>query len=445
MKHTQNNLKKILSLVASFGISASTFFGAGFFMPQVAEATGDQQSDKGEIWVCKTLLDSEGNLTLGSDNDQEYTVEFTGGPQDLTHTFDGVLEYNTELFGDFPGDSAECEKFENLEVGDYYYIEEVIKNNSELYETPLYHDGYQGQATNISQLIPFDGQNDIVDGHIVLKKDEVRVLVVLNQLKEVQSVQSDSATLYASKVVCDDESDLPDWGAGIPDDITATTAQEWVNDSNGKCEIVAWDFQWAQSSTSNPGDNLGNQGDWTTFSGSTTIPESEFGNDKYVWVREVFDEDYVPFTGVNTDQNVSAEVYCATDGLHYNNYDRVDDLEVGEEYHCVGFNALKDAPAAPTSEDPDDEENENTPTRRGSSGGFLRGASISVDDDDSSDEPDDDSNGEVMGASTSYPGLPNAGVAPAVELVRTASSGVVGFTLYSMTSRRTLALRKKAR
>ncbi|MEX0933536.1 MAG: hypothetical protein WDZ74_02150, partial [Candidatus Paceibacterota bacterium] len=61
------------------------------------------------------------------------------------------------------------------------------------------------------------------------------------------------------------------------------------------------------------------------------------------------------------------------------------------------------------------------------------------------DDDDDTSDGEVRGASISYPGLPNAGVAPAVELVRTASSGVVGFTLYSMTSRRTLALRKKAR
>ncbi|MEX0933534.1 MAG: hypothetical protein WDZ74_02140, partial [Candidatus Paceibacterota bacterium] len=344
MKYTQNGLRKAFSLITALGMFASTS-GMGLLMPQVAEA---EATSNGEIWVCKTLLDSEGNLIAGNDNSQKYTIDFTSGPQMPTINFNGGLSYDTDLFTDIEGNDAECQKsqFNQGLAGEYYYAEEVIQNNSDLYEIPRYHDGYQGQATETSELVPFDVGNDLVDGHIVLYEGDVRVLVVLNQLKEVQSQVPDSANLYVTKVVCEDEQYLPDWGAGAPD-ITEDTAQDWVNDSNGKCSIVDWDFQWAPSDTPNPGDNLGNQALWTTFGSSTTIPETSFGDDTFVWVREVFDDDYVPFTGVNTNQNVSAEVYCGTDGLHYDNYDMVQGLKVGNDYYCVGFNALKDEPTEP--------------------------------------------------------------------------------------------------
>jgi hypothetical protein len=48
---------------------------------------------------------------------------------------------------------------------------------------------------------------------------------------------------------------------------------------------------------------------------------------------------YIPFTGVNTNNTVSAEMYCSTDVLHYDNYDFVNPVANGQTYYCVAFNA----------------------------------------------------------------------------------------------------------
>src|SRR6185437_477240 len=77
---------------------------------------------------------------------------------------------------------------------------------------------------------------------------------------------------------------------------------------------------------------------------STTVPASG-----YVWVREQMNDDYVPFSynldpeHPNSNANdVSAELYCSTDHLNYDNWDRVDDLQAGHTYYCVAFNAPKE-------------------------------------------------------------------------------------------------------
>jgi hypothetical protein len=263
--------------------------------------------------------------------------------------------------------------------------------------------------------------------------------------------EQESATIYASKVVCEDEIDLPNWGDEGRTEITSSTAQDWVDSKpEGACEIVDWDFQWAPSGTENPGDNLGNQDSWNTFSGSTSIPESNFGDEDYVWVREVFHSDYVQFTGENTDQDVSAEVYCGEDVMNYDNYDRVQNIEVGKDYYCVGFNALEKK-----EEEDEEEDEEEEPVRRsrGTSGQFVRNVDLTTSDNDNDsddrdgDDDDDNSgdNGEVMGATTTFPGLPNAGVAPAHASLQTASSLEASFVLSSLATRSPRVILKKRR
>jgi hypothetical protein len=145
---------------------------------------------------------------------------------------------------------------------------------------------------------------------------------------------ANTATIIAKKVACTVEADLPNWGAGGPD-ITSTTAQDWV-DSHESCALVPWDFQWAPNGTENPGDNIsGLPSEWTAFvSGLATVPASTLA-----WVREKINTSYIPFTGANATDNVSAELYCSKDVLNYDNFDFISPVEAGKTYYCVAFNA----------------------------------------------------------------------------------------------------------
>ncbi|MCK5026874.1 MAG: VWA domain-containing protein, partial [Candidatus Pacebacteria bacterium] len=153
-------------------------------------------------------------------------------------------------------------------------------------------------------------------------------------------------TIVATKIVCENESDLPNWGA-VQTPIDENTAADFLND-NEYCSIATgWQFQWAPKVTGNPGDNTGEAGgDWTTFIESTEIELSELpeGVDDYVWVREVWNEEYIPFTGANTTENESAEIYCHIDTINYDNYDRVDGITEGGIYYCVAFNVPVEVP-----------------------------------------------------------------------------------------------------
>lgn len=149
------------------------------------------------------------------------------------------------------------------------------------------------------------------------------------------------ATVNAQKVVCKNESDLPNYGDGGPN-MTATTAQDWVDQSAGNCWLAEWDFQIAPNNTPNV-DTLfsGEAGaPWTTFSGSTEVAAY---TDK-VWLREVWNEDYIPFSGDTTSNpwdEYSAEFYCNNDVLNYDNYDWIVDLQPATDYYCVGWNVMK--------------------------------------------------------------------------------------------------------
>lgn len=155
---------------------------------------------------------------------------------------------------------------------------------------------------------------------------------------------SDYATIITEKIVCTEETDLPnDANGSLLRPITSDTAQKWV-DEHDSCSLVdGWEFEWAPKGTSDPGDTLvGSAGsDWTTFTGSTNVPGSVL-DDGYFWMREVLQSDYLTFShspaGNNNSNDVTAEMYCSTDVKNYDNFDRVDDPQSGETYYCVAWN-----------------------------------------------------------------------------------------------------------
>lgn len=159
-------------------------------------------------------------------------------------------------------------------------------------------------------------------------------------------------TVNAYKIVCQTEADLPNWGENAPN-ITASTAQNFVNNSQGQCELVeGWDFQFGydgQVTKYGNGDQLGSApSPWQTLgttnaSGVAQIIMNELDNNNGIWVREVLKENYVPFsypTAGPTENPYSAEIYCATDGENYDNFDQIDAPLFGSTYSCVAFNAL---------------------------------------------------------------------------------------------------------
>lgn len=163
-----------------------------------------------------------------------------------------------------------------------------------------------------------------------------------------------TAHIVATKIVCTNEADLPNFGDGNGPAITASTAANWISSAHPSCSLQPdWTFQWAPSGTSNPGDNSGSAAPspWSsegpTIAGGTIsfdVPAANNGG--YVWMREVLKSGYIPFSGwlsngsstPSTVDKFSAELYCSTDHLNYDNYDRVDNLVAGQTYNCVAWN-----------------------------------------------------------------------------------------------------------
>ncbi|MFH1207571.1 MAG: NEW3 domain-containing protein [Patescibacteria group bacterium] len=159
-------------------------------------------------------------------------------------------------------------------------------------------------------------------------------------------------TVIASKIVCDNESDLPNWGAGHTDGsypypttspkINSATASAFL-ESHPNCHPEErWSFQWEYANK---------LGTWHTFSdttgadGSATETISDLNGTNEIRLREVEQNGYIPFTYVNghtnNSDNVSAEMYCYNDVYNYDNYDYITGVSLGHTYYCVGFNVLK--------------------------------------------------------------------------------------------------------
>ena len=156
------------------------------------------------------------------------------------------------------------------------------------------------------------------------------------------------ARIIFRKIVCNSESDLPNW-ASTNITINNQTAQDFIN-SHQNCYFQEnWSFQWwIGKGENNPGDNTGFSPLWhnitpTDSSGKTSViyPINDVLS-RLVWFREVFQSGYVPFTGINTNQNVSAEFYCHDDVQFYDNREGITFTQEGNyagDYYCIAFNA----------------------------------------------------------------------------------------------------------
>lgn len=173
-------------------------------------------------------------------------------------------------------------------------------------------------------------------------------------------------TINAYKIVCASEADLPNWGnRDVATQITGTTASDYVA-QHPNCQLFSdWSFEWAYAGTANPGDNIIGPagGDWTTFgptdsNGEAVTTIDSLSGDR-IWVREVMQEGYIPFSGDTTaprDNNVSAELYCHQDVLNYDNYDYILNPQWDNIYYCVAFNVPIEEPTHQCSDGIDNDQ-----------------------------------------------------------------------------------------
>ncbi len=167
--------------------------------------------------------------------------------------------------------------------------------------------------------------------------------------------QESSITVVTHKIVCTDESDLPNWGMNGGQNITETTAVDWVA-THESCSLESgWYFQWVNDSDMfDPGDTLIGEAPapWMTFGptddngiASVSISEAALKGNSVIWLREVLQSGFMPFSRDLTPDNlddVSAEFYCNNDVINYDNIEwigyELSPVTIGETYQCVAWN-----------------------------------------------------------------------------------------------------------
>jgi hypothetical protein len=169
--------------------------------------------------------------------------------------------------------------------------------------------------------------------------------------------------LVASSVVCDTDAAMPHWGGpGQHATINATSAINFVNSSNGHCQFTAGQsFQWAVPGTGSSSVVYGPASNYTTFgptdaSGTTTTitPIVDAGAQQLP-LREVLQTQYIPFTYPiykNDNYPDTAEFYCQTDGVNYDNIDFIKTQTSQQIYYCDAFNTLATSTTKPTNPTP---------------------------------------------------------------------------------------------
>jgi len=94
--------------------------------------------------------------------------------------------------------------------------------------------------------------------------------------------------------------------------------------------------------------------DWKTFGvtnnvGVASVEIPDIQHAARIWVREVQKSGYIPFVDEHLQDNrPSAQMWCHTDVLTYDNFDFIRDPEMGRTYYCVAFNAIDPSIAGPT-------------------------------------------------------------------------------------------------
>ena len=230
--------------------------------------------------------------------------------------------------------------------------------------------GHKVVICHIPQGNPANMQTIEVDEHSVTMTAHLQHGDTVGPCTPPPPPQPTTAKIIATKIVCDSETKLPNWGAGGPN-ITSTTATNYVATHPGCVLASGWQFQWGYSGVKDlTGDFVGTADgskgpgtqtgtgilDWKTFgatnsSGVATVDVTPIQGSGVIWLREVLKQGYIPFTfdpAHQTNANpVSAEMYCHGDVLNYDNYDYVSSPVAGGTYYCVAFNVQKSIPPPP--------------------------------------------------------------------------------------------------
>ena len=184
-------------------------------------------------------------------------------------------------------------------MGSYWYGEETITGDNWL--APKYNDQFTDTVTALGDFYLYNevGNDSNADGNIVLSESRPdRTLIILNQYE----TPVEEITVVATKIVCENESDLPNW-SGQSINIDDTTASNYVAANSGCLLTSGWDFQWGDQNVSDPGGDHYGEADvpgWTTF-GSTNgdgiaTTSIDITGKTQIRVREVLQTGYIPFT-----------------------------------------------------------------------------------------------------------------------------------------------------
>ncbi len=180
--------------------------------------------------------------------------------------------------------------------------------------------------------------------------------------------------IVGAAITCQNESDLPDWYRRTDSryqPFSSRTAQNYVNDSGGRCWLDnGWKFEYMSADYLPPYVNGGYTGDnGTGYTSRVAIPYEDvkwnaddvntvFGPRVYASMdlddAKRNNGAYIQFPnwpGEYPDKwgrspQVSPEMHCYDDSRAvYSNHDYVDQIAWGSTYYCIGFNALVPAPA----------------------------------------------------------------------------------------------------
>lgn len=180
---------------------------------------------------------------------------------------------------------------------------------------------------------------------------------ITGQEEEIPAPPIPTVTIDAQKILCASEDMLPNWNDGA--DITETTAADFVASHDGCRLEKGWEFQWGPQAAPDAGpDFIGPAEGYTTFTGSTEVPLTGATIDQ-INVREVLEDGYIPFTNDN-ENTVSAEFWCGSDVLNYDNLEWISNPQAGTTYHCVAFNVPVKAPVENSCTLPDTESIDET-------------------------------------------------------------------------------------
>lgn len=165
----------------------------------------------------------------------------------------------------------------------------------------------------------------------------------------VNSPHVDGFNIIATKIMCENEFDLPNWmeSTNRPN-ITEDTALNFLSTHPNCHREPNWQFQWTPYLLVNPGNNLSEAPGWNTFGPTDSegvakvFINNSNGMPGRVAIREVFKEGYIPFTyNKSQNDNVSAELCCHMDVGHYDNNEYLDNPVIDNDYYCVAFNVPK--------------------------------------------------------------------------------------------------------